>query len=150
MRLFYFSYKQVKHDFSLLRSNAIISGRFNITVNWDYNAFNVYCRELAPGTVSLTGDRAQGDDSKHWANYIFESTIRPGILLCTQTYVARLLRVGPIKKSYRICARSVGGFCARLVTWKEIICAQLMISHVYACVMCVISFGILKGGAPKW
>ena len=32
-----------------------------------YNAFNVYCRELAPGTVSLTGDRAQGDDSKHRA-----------------------------------------------------------------------------------
>ena len=33
----------------------------------DFNAFNFYCRELAPGTVSLTGDRAQGDDSKHWA-----------------------------------------------------------------------------------
>ena len=32
-----------------------------------YNAFNVYRRELAPGIVSLTGDRAQGDDSKHWA-----------------------------------------------------------------------------------
>ena len=32
-----------------------------------YNAFNVYRRELAPGTVNLTGDRAQGDDSKHWA-----------------------------------------------------------------------------------
>ena len=32
-----------------------------------YYAFNVYRRELAPGTVSLTGDRAQGDDSKHWA-----------------------------------------------------------------------------------
>ena len=32
-----------------------------------YNAFNVYCRELAPGTVNLTSDRAQGDDSKHWA-----------------------------------------------------------------------------------
>ena len=32
-----------------------------------YNAFNVYCRVLAPGTVSLTGDRAQGDDSKHYA-----------------------------------------------------------------------------------
>ena len=31
----------------------------------DYNAFNVYCRELAPGTVSLTGYRAQGDDGKH-------------------------------------------------------------------------------------
>ena len=28
-----------------------------------YNAFNVNCRELVPGTVSLTGDRAQGDDS---------------------------------------------------------------------------------------
>ena len=33
----------------------------------NYNAFNVYCRELAPGTVSKTGDRAQGDDSKHCA-----------------------------------------------------------------------------------
>ena len=33
MRIFYFSYKQVKHDFSLLRAYAIISGRFNITVN---------------------------------------------------------------------------------------------------------------------
>ena len=32
-----------------------------------FNAFNVYRRELAPSTVSLTGDRAQGDDSKHWA-----------------------------------------------------------------------------------
>ena len=31
------------------------------------NAFNVYRREMAPGTVSLTGHRAQGDDSKHWA-----------------------------------------------------------------------------------
>ena len=29
--------------------------------------FNVYCRELAPGTVSLTGDKAQGDDSKQCA-----------------------------------------------------------------------------------
>ena len=36
----------------------------------NYNAFNVYRRELAPGTVSLTVDRAQGDDSKHWANSI--------------------------------------------------------------------------------
>ena len=34
---------------------------------YHYNAFNVYRRELSPGTVSLTGDRAQGDDSKHWA-----------------------------------------------------------------------------------
>ena len=32
-----------------------------------YIAFNVYRRDLAPGTVSLTGDRAQGDNSKHWA-----------------------------------------------------------------------------------
>ena len=32
MRLFYFSYKQVKHDYSLLRAYAIICGRFNITV----------------------------------------------------------------------------------------------------------------------
>ena len=34
-----------------------------------YNPFLVYCRELAPGTVSLTGDRAQGDDSKYDSHY---------------------------------------------------------------------------------
>ena len=34
-----------------------------------YNPFLVYCRELAPGTVSLTGDRAQGDDNKHDSHY---------------------------------------------------------------------------------
>ena len=33
------------------------------------NPFLVYCRELAPGTVSLTRDRAQGDDSKHDSHY---------------------------------------------------------------------------------
>ena len=34
-----------------------------------YNSFLVYCRELALGTVSLTGDRAQGDDSRHDSHY---------------------------------------------------------------------------------
>ena len=34
-----------------------------------YNPFLVYCRELAPGTVSLTGDRAKGDYSKHDSHY---------------------------------------------------------------------------------
>ena len=36
MRQFYFSYKQVKHDYSLLRAHAVSCGRFNITVNRDY------------------------------------------------------------------------------------------------------------------
>ena len=36
MRLFYFSYKQVKHHYSLLRAYVVICGRFNITVNRDY------------------------------------------------------------------------------------------------------------------
>ena len=36
-----------------------------------YNPFLVYCRELAPGTVSLPGDWAQGDDSKHDSHYTF-------------------------------------------------------------------------------
>ena len=44
-------------------------------VNHYHNAFNVYRRELAPGTVSLTSDRAQGDDSKHWAYSMFESVL---------------------------------------------------------------------------
>ena len=38
-------------------------------VHFFYNPFLVYCPELAPGTVSLTGDRAQGDDSKHDLHY---------------------------------------------------------------------------------
>ena len=37
-----------------------------------YNPFLVYCRELAPGTVSLTGDQAQGDDSKHDSHFTNE------------------------------------------------------------------------------
>ena len=34
-----------------------------------YNPFLIYCRELGPCTVSLTGDRAQGDDSQHDSHY---------------------------------------------------------------------------------
>ena len=34
-----------------------------------YNTSSVYCRELAPGTVSLTGDWTHGDDSKQCRNY---------------------------------------------------------------------------------
>ena len=44
-------------------------------VNYEYNPFLVYCRELAPGTVSLTGDRAQGDDSKHDSHYTLRCCI---------------------------------------------------------------------------
>ena len=40
-----------------------------------YNPFLVYCRELAPGTVSLTGDWAQGDDSKHDLHYNLSLTL---------------------------------------------------------------------------
>ena len=35
----------------------------------DYNPFLVYCRELAPSTVSLTGDRAQGDDCEQDSHF---------------------------------------------------------------------------------
>ena len=35
----------------------------------NYNPFLVYCRELAPRTVSLTRGQAQGDDSKHDSHY---------------------------------------------------------------------------------
>ena len=46
----------------------------------NYNPFLVYCRELAPGTVSLTGDRAQGDDSKHDSHYRDSSVLFGNIL----------------------------------------------------------------------
>ena len=41
------------------------------TIHIHYNPFLVYRRELAPGTVSLTGDRAQGDDSKHDSHFFY-------------------------------------------------------------------------------
>ena len=41
-----------------------------------YNAFNVYRRELASGTVNLTGDRAQGHDSKYWTYSRIEIFVR--------------------------------------------------------------------------
>ena len=51
----------------VILSNRNVQYHHNKT-DKQYNAFNVYRRELPPGTVSLTGDRAQGDDSKQWAN----------------------------------------------------------------------------------
>ena len=36
---------------------------------YQYKLHFVYCRELGPGTVSLTGDRVRDDDSKHYAVY---------------------------------------------------------------------------------
>ena len=53
--------------FSIKNYSDILLKNINFIYSFRYNAFNVYRRELAPGTVSLTGDRAQGDDSKHWA-----------------------------------------------------------------------------------
>ena len=43
------------------------------TIHIHYNPFLVYRRKLAPGTVGLTGDRAQGDDSKHDSHYTWIS-----------------------------------------------------------------------------
>ena len=50
-----------------------------------YNPVLVYCRELAPGTVSLTGDRAQGDDSKHDSHY---STCTIEVSSCMQSFTS--------------------------------------------------------------
>ena len=49
-----------------------------------YNAFNVYRRELAPGTVSLTGYRAQGDDSQHCAYCNMKLYIVYSFCLCVE------------------------------------------------------------------
>ena len=49
-----------------------------VNISW-YNPFLVYCRELALGTVRLTGDRAQGDDSKHDSHYSTIAFRIPGI-----------------------------------------------------------------------
>ena len=56
--LLFFFFNKKRDDISLFLGEQHV-------VMLSYNAFNVYCRELAPRTVSLTGDRAKGDDSKH-------------------------------------------------------------------------------------
>ena len=48
--------------------NSCVYHNYNVPMQ-AYNPFLVYCRELAPSTISLTGDRAQGDDSKHDLHY---------------------------------------------------------------------------------
>ena len=65
-----------------------------------YNSFLVYCRELAPGTVSLTGDRAQGDDSKHDSHYTFCWT-RAQILLLDFDINNTLLRTCILRPCYK-------------------------------------------------
>ena len=45
----------------VLIANANKLVYINYVTQIRYNSFLVYCRELAPGTVSLTDDRAQGD-----------------------------------------------------------------------------------------
>ena len=71
-----------------------------------YNAFNVYRRELAPGTVSLTGDRAQGDDSKHWAYSTLhtESMVKQKLntLVFFATYLHTFMHAEPDRSTFLI------------------------------------------------
>ena len=41
-----------------------------IILRLNYKSNSVFCRELAPGTVSLTSDRVRGDDSKITRSFI--------------------------------------------------------------------------------
>ena len=50
--------------------------------NGYYNSFLIYCRELAPSTVSLTCDRAQGGDSKHDLHYNRAPVVADLFLFC--------------------------------------------------------------------
>ena len=67
------------------------------SIDSHYNSFRVYCRELAPGTVSLTADRAQGDDCKHDSHYSSVCwSVKVNVLLnnCKQNTTALLLVAG--------------------------------------------------------
>ena len=48
----------------ILNENQLKIVCYRLKVNTGYNTRFVYCREFAPGTVSLRGDWARGDDSK--------------------------------------------------------------------------------------
>ena len=78
----------------MILGEQVISVYSNIERTTDYNAFNVYCRELAPGTVSLTGGRAQGDDNKHCAYstaYVVNSHFLPTVPVYKKNRIAPLL-----------------------------------------------------------
>ena len=91
-----FVYKVIRHFESIyhlcinpIRSRVSASGVYKVIIIVNkrlchcYNSFNVYCRELAPGIVSLTGDRAQGDDSKHDSHYTlgwYYSSLYAGVI----------------------------------------------------------------------
>ena len=70
-----------------------------------YNPFLVYCRELAPGTISLTGDRAQGDDSKHDSHYTGDFCLH-----CGKTTSRKLVWTHP-EKSNKCSFINVQIFC---------------------------------------
>ena len=59
-------YYILKHKISKRNNIYVCDGKHRPKL---YNPFLVYCRELGPGTVSFTGDRAQGDDNKHDSHY---------------------------------------------------------------------------------
>ena len=67
-----------------------------------YNPFLVYCRELAPGIVSITVDRAQGDDNKHDSHYTQSSTNTITALKITQSCadLESFVRGGPTQKTF--------------------------------------------------
>ena len=62
-------WKNTGFSFTLLTVNPFRHS--TLTEHGLYNPFLVYCRELAHGTVSLTGDWAQGDDSKYDLHFFF-------------------------------------------------------------------------------
>ena len=46
---------------------------FKLAPKTSYNTSFVYCRELSPGTISLTGGWVRGDDSKQNSYYTCSS-----------------------------------------------------------------------------
>ena len=73
-----------------------------------YNRFLVYCRELAPGTVSLTGDWAQGDDSKHDLHYSVLLHNCKQSIASLSLFAGRKVDVNVFRKCYNLTA----SFCS--------------------------------------
>ena len=74
-----------------------------------YNPFLVYCHELAPGTVSLTGDRAQGDDSEHDSHY------NCSMFCCTLLYVHSSIAIILMRKRGLIALLNLSSWCLVMV-----------------------------------
>ena len=89
--------KHVLNNTVRLGAHEIKDHAFRICLTFDahYNTRFAYCSELAPATISLTGDCVRGGDSKqdsYYNNNLSLDTSISVLLICTSAYSLSCLK----------------------------------------------------------